>query len=274
MCFASILSLCSRHWHSFQPRALKEISMSHPCIERNNLAISHMERRDFLSAITLMSESMWILKQDGSDRDLLPLVPSIPQEEVDSQLSDSARQLEDASDEEISRHAPPDSPRKDHHHPQHRQDVALDDAISIFRCPLRIHTETNIDDDTYAEICSILTYNCALAYHLNGMELTDAEGRILSLKHALSLYQKAHAIHLKVEHVEDSDVSFSLAILNNVGQLHGLMGNTMASTRCFHRMLRILMVVVSRTETCTAETDLFFGNCSRFVLDKPAAPAA
>lgn len=102
------------------------------------------------------------------------------------------------------------------------------------------------------------------------------EGCNDSLKHALSLYQKAHAIHLKLmEEVEDSDVSFTLAILNNVGQLHSLVGNTVASARCFHRMLRILMVVVSQTdETCTAETDLFFGNCSRFILEKPAAPAA
>lgn len=239
--------------------------MSHPSIERNNLAISHMERRDFLSAITLMSESMWHLKQDGSDRDLLPLAP----ETCHPKDASSEERVENKSK------APPNSPYKEQHSSfRERQDVALEDAISIFQCPLRIDPETSIDEDTYTEICSILTYNCALAYHLNGMELSEIEGRSTSLKHALSLYQRAHAIHLKIETDEDPDVSFSLAILNNVGQLHGLMGNATASKRCFHRMLRILMVVVSRTESCTAETDLFFRNCSRFVLEKPAAPAA
>lgn len=237
-----------------------------------------MERRDFLSAITLISESMWILKQDGSDHDLLPVVPAIPQdqEQVDPPSEETCKPIDTSSEEseETTSKDPSDSSSKDRHSFHERPDVALGDAISIFQCPLRIHPETSIEDDTYTEICSILTYNCALAYHLNGMELSDIEGRSISLKHALSLYQKAHSLHLKMESAEDSDVSFSLAILNNVGQLHGFMGNVMASKRCFHRMLRILMVVVSRTETCTAETDLFFGNCSRFVLEKPAAPAA
>lgn len=251
--------------------------MSHPSIKCNNEAISHMERRDFLSAITLMSESMWILKHDGSDCDLLPLAPSIPQQ-VASQES-ACRQKDSCEEEKEMKKATfqdsPNASHKDDDPCQPWQECTSDNDISIFQSPLRIDPMTTIDEDTCTEVCAILTYNCALAYHLNGMELTQVEGRSTSLKHALSLYQKSHAIHLKMGQVEDADVSFSLAILNNVGQIYSLMGNMVASARCFHRMLRILMVVVSRTdETCTAETDLFFGNCSRFVLEKPAAPAA
>jgi len=224
----------------------------HPSIERNNLAISFMERKDFVSAITSMNESIWILKQEGADHDLLPLVPS----------------LRASSDEST----PP--PLHKENHRNHRQDIFLDDAISIFQCPLRIHPDTVIGDDTCAEICAILAYNCALAHHLNGVELDSDEERYDMMKQALSLYQTAHGIHSRQENVEDSDASFTLAVLNNVGHIQGLMGNAAASTRLFNRMLRILMVVVSQTEECTASTDLFFSNCSRCVLETPAAPAA
>lgn len=224
-----------------------------------------MERRDFDSAATLMNEAIWLLKQDGSDHNLLPIVPS---------LQEAGARLETESSRETSTQAPPTISHRKDNHCHRRQDMALDDGVYIFQCPLRIHPDTVIADDTSTEICAILAYNCALAHHLNGVELEDEEARNTVLKQALSLYQKAHAIHLQQESVEDSDVSFTLAILNNVAQLQDLMGNTNASTRCFQRMLRILMVVISRTEECTAETDLFFRNCSRIVLEKPAAPAA
>lgn len=246
----------------------------HPAIERNNLAIDYMEQRDFGSAIILVNESIWMLKQDGSDHNLLPMVASL---QHDEETAVSASHEHVCSHVETWSSSPSSSPSTSHHKERHRRQdmsIALEDSVSIFQCPLRIHPDTLIEDDTFTEICAILTYNCALAHHLHGVELEDDQRRNLLLKQALDLYQKAHGIHLRQESAEDTDVSFTLAILNNVGQLQGLLGNTQASARLFHRMLRILMVVVSRTEECTAETDLFFANCSRFVLDKPAAPAA
>ena len=215
---------------------------------------------------------MSILKQGEADHGFLPLVPAI-QDEESSNLPLGALHLSGVSSSEITGRVPPGtpgSPQKEGYRHHSRPEIVLDDTISIFQCPLRIHSETIISDDTCTEICAILTYNCALAHHLYGVEARRPE----YLKQALYLYQTAHGIHLRQERVEESDVSFTLAVLNNVGQLHDLMGNTVASARCFHRMLRILMVLVTRTEECTAETDLFFGNCSGFVLQKPAAPAA
>lgn len=244
---------------------------THRSIERNNLAISFMERRDFGCAITLMNESLWMLKEDGSDHGLLPIVGSLQQrpEKAGAQTEkDSSYQSTQVPLYSNSH------PKKHHHH--HRQDIALDDALSVFEFPLRINPETVVADDTFTEICAILSYNCALAHHLHGIDIEDDGRRNAVLKQALALYQRAHSIHLQQEAVQESDVSFTLAILNNVAQLQGFLGNTEVSTRCVHRMLRILMVLVSRHEkdSLTAETDLFFANCSRVILEKPAAPAA
>ena len=249
-------------------------------IRINNLAISRMERRDYKSAMSLMSESMSILKEDGTDQDLLPQPVFLQQQEADKSAAQEAESRSSPSVEIEAMHVPAvkrsASPSDSITSEQAHQDVLLEDSLSVFKCPLRIHPGTVVADDTCAQVCAILMYNCAMAYHLNGLEESDLEARDTKLQQALYLYQAAHGIHLNNQVEQVDNVDFTLAILNNVGQIHDLLGNISVSKRCFGRMLRILMMFVetNRSEDVTARMELFFLNISRFILEKPAAPAA
>lgn len=255
------------------------MSAQHPAIRLNNLAIFRMEQQDFASASFMMGESIANLKQDGSDRGLLParvVSSAAPRPERTLEAAEAPASHSGSLttvNVPIATPAPSASVANLKEHLNHRRDLTLEDSISVFRRPLRIHPDALVGEDTYIQICAIVMYNCALAHHLNALQNErDQDRRRAMLKDALNLYKVAHSIHLR--NASASDMSLTLAILNNVGQLHAMLNNRAGCRRCFDRMLRILMVLVVHSEDCMAGTDDFFLNISRFIFEKPSAPAA
>mmetsp|Transcript_19444 Transcript_19444/g.45251 ORF Transcript_19444/g.45251 Transcript_19444/m.45251 type:complete len:251 (+) Transcript_19444:317-1069(+) len=160
-----------------------------------------------------------------------------------------------------------------HHRRPDQQGNDQDADLFVFRCPLRIADDKECFPESYTEISIIMTYNLALAHHLDGLE-TDEEGEVLMK--SLELYGMTLDLLLRDQSFKHNTVIFTTAILNNMGQIHYLLGNEQLSTKFFKRMLSIIMIELAsnRKEELENHLDGFFYNINQFIYKKPSAPAA
>ena len=127
---------------------------------------------------------------------------------------------------------------------------------------------------TYAfliKLSFIQLYNLALSHHLCGLRRQSQEH---SLRKAISLYELAYTIHVS----EDVELTIlqSMAIVNNLGQLHKRLNDIEKSHQCFENLLTTLMFVKDCGEQdCHQLLDGFLSNVMSVILcgAKPA-PAA
>ena len=128
----------------------------------------------------------------------------------------------------------------------------------------------------YVNLSFILLYNLALTHHLYAME---GEGDQGSLRKALSLYELAYTLQM----TEDIEVSFlqTMAIVNNLGQIHTALGNQKESKFCFEHLLSTIMYLNDCGETAMSDNmedfrvEGFMENVISCILKTPlSAPAA
>ena len=104
-----------------------------------------------------------------------------------------------------------------HHRRPDHQGNDLDADMFVFRCPLRITEDKPCFPESYTEISIILTYNLALAHHLDGLEPSEDAEKLLK---ALDLYGITLDLLLRDQSFKHNTVIFTTAILNNMGQVH------------------------------------------------------
>ena len=160
-----------------------------------------------------------------------------------------------------------------HHRRPDHQGTDSDVDLFVFRCPLRITDEKVCFPESYTEISIILTYNLALAHHLNGLEPSEDAEKLMK---SLDLYGMTLDLLLRDQTFKHNTVIFTTAILNNMGQIHHLLGNGKLSTKFFKRMLSIIMIELAsnRKEELERHLDGFFYNINQSLYKKPSAPAA
>ena len=124
-----------------------------------------------------------------------------------------------------------------------------------------------------------IMFNLALAHHLNavyGPSCGSSHGTS-TLDQAISLYELAYTVQMQ----EDAELSveFTMAIINNLGHIHRLMGDEEKAAKCFGHLLSTILFLQSyggggQTANTSCQTDTFLYTISHLILRDAAAAAA
>jgi tetratricopeptide (TPR) repeat protein len=152
------------------------------------------------------------------------------------------------------------------------QEEILSDEPFIFRAPLYI--QSRVTDHTsftyYVESSFMLLYNLALTHHLSSLSGNNTQK---CLQKALKLYELAYTIQT----TEDIQLTVlqTMAIANNLGQIHAALEDEEKSRQCFQHLLSSIMFMNDCGERDQVEQmDGFIANVMPLILMGSSAPAA
>jgi tetratricopeptide (TPR) repeat protein len=142
----------------------------------------------------------------------------------------------------------------------------------IFRAPIYIpsHATDHMSFTYYVDSSFMLLYNLALTHHLSALSGNNTQKR---LRKALSLYELAYTIQM----TEDIQLTVqqSMAIANNLGQIHTALGDEEKSRQCFQHLLSSIMFLNQSGDRDSVEQmDGFIANIMPLILMGSSAPAA
>jgi tetratricopeptide (TPR) repeat protein len=120
-----------------------------------------------------------------------------------------------------------------------------------------------------------IMFNLALAHHLNALH--SLFNRPMStLKQAIALYELAYTVQMQ----EDAELSieFTMAIINNLGHIHRLLGDQEKANQCFRHLLSTILFLRSYggdySDSSCYHNDTFVYSVSHLILRENAAGAA
>jgi tetratricopeptide (TPR) repeat protein len=147
-----------------------------------------------------------------------------------------------------------------------------------FQNPLYINTQVParrvVCLQYFVELSFILIYNLALAHHMSALRDTTPLAERKFMK-ALSLYEFAYSIQM-TEEIQLS-VLQTMAIFNNMGQIHSSLNNVEKSEICFQHLLSTIMFVNDMgagERDAVDQMDDFLGNVMALILKDSSAAAA
>jgi tetratricopeptide (TPR) repeat protein len=154
------------------------------------------------------------------------------------------------------------------------EEPVCSDEPFIFRNPIFIpcHAMDLTCFKYYVKLSFIILYNLALAHHLSGV---SGNNTLMRLRKALSLYELAYTIQM-TENIELT-VLETMAIVNNLGQIHTSLENKEKSCQCFQHLLSTIMFLNDSGEPDTGveQMDGFILSVMPLILKNAAsAPAA
>lgn len=169
----------------------------------------------------------------------------------------------------------------------------------VYRQPIRIPPEAVHGGHIMGmALPLILTFNLALAYHLNALSIRNSTGHVdrLHLQKILQLYELAYRWQTEQEHhmamgktqsnLSYSSLKFTMIIANNLGQIHYAVNNMTKYHLCLHHLLSTMMFLVDcqqlnaftrpeqHNRKQSMELDGFLRNTSCLFLREQAAAAA
>jgi tetratricopeptide (TPR) repeat protein len=162
------------------------------------------------------------------------------------------------------------SPLCHFHEMQEREEVPSDDPFT-FRAPIFIpsHATDRTSFAYFLKTSFILLYNIALTHHLSALSGDDTLKR---LRKALSLYELAYTIQMTAD-IQLTALQ-TMAIVNNLGQIHTLLEDEEKSWQCFSHLLSSILFLIDCGDRHSVEQmDGFIANVMYLIL-KGSAPAA
>ena len=154
-----------------------------------------------------------------------------------------------------------------------QEDISCDAPLFIFKSPIFIpaHATDLASFKYYVKSSFILLYNLALSHHLSALEGNNSIER---LRIALSLYEFAYTLQM----AEDIELTVlqTMAIVNNLGQIHTALENEAKSRQCFLHLLSTIVLIYDCGERESVEQmDGFVSNVMPSIFKGSAsAPAA
>lgn len=134
--------------------------------------------------------------------------------------------------------------------------------------PVMQHEQSFRDN---VKLSFVILYNIALTHHLMAIQDVNCTRKLLKAKH---LYELVYSIQIN-EELEISPLQ-SMAISNNLGQIHLSLGDEERTRSCFEHLLStIISLNACGEQDSVANLDGFIGNVLLlFVKSSPTAPAA
>jgi hypothetical protein len=119
-----------------------------------------------------------------------------------------------------------------------------------------------------------IIFNLALAHHLNAL-YGPFNLFVSTLQHALALYELAYFVQIQ----EDAElgIEFTMAIINNLGHIHRLLGDEEKGSQCFRHLLSIILFLQScgeRNINVISHADTFVSSVSHLIVRETTAAAA
>lgn len=117
----------------------------------------------------------------------------------------------------------------------------------VFCSPIVVDRDTIPEKQSfhyYVMLSYVLLYNLALTHHLsaiNAKKSSNSKSVQKKLKKAVALYELAYQIQSN-EGIQLS-VLQTMAVVNNLGQIHALLGSMHKSQQCFESLLSAVMIV-------------------------------
>ena len=150
---------------------------------------------------------------------------------------------------------------------EQRHQTEQEEKFYVFQEPIRIPSTNNKDGSNFlhpAVIRLVIAFNLALANHLRvrylySHEVQTIEGSRQALIASLKLYELVASLlcHL-VPHNGCSGMGilrFSMALCNNLGEIHRMLGNHEHHRSCLQELLSTTMVLVSERSSTTISHD-------------------
>ena len=149
-----------------------------------------------------------------------------------------------------------------------------DNSFFVFQRPMMVTRGASPNSmDSFAPLVKFsfgLLYNLAVAMHLSALATTKAETKERRLKKSLIFYELAYSM-MQDESIRG--VTETVAILNNIGQIHSVMGNEDKARQCSEQLFSILVYVTDCEGKHTVQDfDVFFQSALPILL--PHAPVA
>jgi tetratricopeptide (TPR) repeat protein len=143
---------------------------------------------------------------------------------------------------------------------------------SIFRDPIHISGSLSVLE-SFERLSYVVLYNLALAYHLKATEEPVQRLQIFNLQKALRLYEHAHHVLMNQDH--DMSLLHTMAITNNLGHIHHVLGDEDRAGLCFQHLLSTIIYMVDYGEAEEIKPfDGFFRNAMTVIAKSSSAPAA
>jgi hypothetical protein len=144
--------------------------------------------------------------------------------------------------------------------------------------PMRQPTREGFKSGT--DIFGVVVLNLAVANHLKGLSNGAEASRKVQLNNTAKLYKLSQQL-INQENIGGEDIILRMVIINNLGQIHSVLGATEEAHRCFTMLMPLLVYWIDngRQGYCAEDVSLFldgfFQNTSYTVLKKgEGAPAA
>jgi tetratricopeptide (TPR) repeat protein len=226
----------------------------------NNEGVSLIESSLYDEAIIEFSKGLTLVKQ------VLAL-------QGDAEAVEAATDSMDTSDEPAS-HSPSyhfrkmRDPKVDNE--CEGQEEILGNEPFVFRAPIYIPSHATDYTSFAVEFSYMLLYNLALTHHLSALSGNNTKKR---LRKALSLYELAYTIHM-TENIQLT-VLQTMAIANNLGQIHTALEDEEKSLQCLQHLLSSIMFLTDCGDRDAIEQmDGFITSVMPLILVGSSAPAA
>lgn len=125
------------------------------------------------------------------------------------------------------------------------------------------------------DVAAILLFNLALSHHLSALDSMNPDA---DLRKALYVYEMVYTMQQqKKDSFLISNLMFVLSILNNIGIIHQWRNNDAIASRCFDKLLSVLMLLTSTQSNdgkSKIEEVIFRGFYRNVVLHRPPCASA
>ena len=148
----------------------------------------------------------------------------------------------------------------------------------FYKCPIRIQmnqAQRNSGFQSAVNTSAVVLFNLSIAHHLGGIQ----DGRLFSVKKlqkAMIMYELCHQLFVQ-GHVQ-TDALVVMVLLNNLGQIHAMLGSREKGCRYFERLLSLMMYVLmdggKQYQGHEQVFEGFFQNVSSLLLSTDSAAAA
>lgn len=145
----------------------------------------------------------------------------------------------------------------------------------VYQQPIRVSSETMEECHHMGFVLPlILTFNLAVAHHLNALR-EDTIDRS-KLQRVLRLYELAYRWQMEEQDIQVECIRFSMAIANNLSEIHRAVSNHDKHQKCLEHLLSTLMFVVDCNDIDRSAIDMdgFLRNTSELFLNSHCAGAA
>lgn len=149
------------------------------------------------------------------------------------------------------------------------------DGGYVYKQPIRVSPQTMEEGHSMGVVLPlILTFNLALAHHLDAIECDEIDRS--KLQRVLRLYELAYRWQVEEQDVQSESLRFTMVIANNLGEIHRVVSNHEKHQKCLEHLLSTLMFLVDCRDVDgnVMDMDGFLRNTAELILHGRCAGAA